>query len=250
LPALASELARQQVAVIVATGGGSAALAAKGTTATIPIVFVVGFDPVVAGLVVSLNQPAGNITGVTLMSPLLGQKRLELLRKLAPNAAVIALLVNPQSPDGEPEIGDVEAAAQAMGIGLKTFNASTPSELHNALIAMAEIRPDALLVISDPFFLVRREELVTLAERIRGPVMYPFREFTDSGGLISYGANIPTAYREAGIYAGRILKGARPADLPVMQPTKFELVLNLRTAKTLGLDIPPTVLALADEVIE
>jgi putative ABC transport system substrate-binding protein len=250
LPALASELARQQVAVIVATGGGSAALAAKGTTATIPIVFVVGFDPVVAGLVVSFNQPAGNMTGVTLMSPLLRQKRLELLRKLAPNAAVIALLVNPQSPDGEPEIGDVEAAARAMGIRLKTFNASTPSELHNALIAIAETRPDALLVVSDPFFLVRREELVTLAERIRGPVMYPFREFTDSGGLISYGANIPTAYREAGIYAGRILTGARPADLPVMQPTKFELVLNLKTAKTLGLDVPPTVLALADEVIE
>jgi putative ABC transport system substrate-binding protein len=152
LPTMASELARQQVAVIVATGGGSAALAAKGATTSIPIVFVVGFDPVVAGLVLSLNQPAGNITGVTLMSPFLGQKRLELLRKVAPNAAVIALLVNPQSPDGAPEIGDVEAAAQAMGIGLKTFNASTPSELHNALIAIAELRPDGLLVVSDPFF--------------------------------------------------------------------------------------------------
>jgi len=169
LPALASELALQQVTVIVATGGASAALAAKGATATIPIVFVVGFDPVGAGLVTSLNQPVGNITGMTLMSPALGQKRLEVLRKLAPNAAVIALLVNPQSPDGEPEIGDVKAAAQEMGIGLKTFNASTPSELHNTLVAIAESRLDALLIVSDPFYLVHREEIVTLAEQIKRP---------------------------------------------------------------------------------
>jgi len=250
LPTLAAELVRQQVAVIVAIGGGSAALAAKATTAIIPIVFVVGFDPVTGGLVPSFNRPAGNITGMTLMSPVLGQKRLELLRDLAPNAAVVALLVNPLSPDGLPEIGDVEAAGQAMGLGIKIFNASTSSELYTALIAIAELRPDALLVVSDPFFLVRREELIGLAGRIRRPVMYPFREFAGSGGLISYGANISNAYRQAGIYAGRILKGAKPADLPVMQPTKFELVINLKTAKALGLDIPTTLLASADEVIE
>ena len=250
LPTLAAELVHQQVAVIVAIGGGSAALAARATTATIPIVFVVGFDPVTGGLVPSFNRPAGNITGMTLMSPVLGQKRLELLRDLAPNAAVIAILVNPLSPDGVPEIGDVESAGQAMGFGIKIFNASTSSELYTALTAIAELHPDALLVVSDPFFLVRREELIGLANRIRKPVMYPFREFAGSGGLISYGANIPNAYRQAGIYAGRILKGAKPADLRVMQPTKFELVINLKTAKALGLEIPPPVLALADEVIE
>jgi putative ABC transport system substrate-binding protein len=250
LPTLADELVRQQVAVIVAIGGGSAALAAKVATVTIPIVFVVGFDPVIAGLVPSFNRPIGNVTGMTLMSPQLGQKRLELLRELAPNAAVVAILVNPLSPDGIPEIGDVEAAAQAMGVSIKIFNASTSSELYTALTAIAELRPDALLVVSDPFFLVRREELIVLAERIRGPVMYPFREFAESGGLISYGANIPKAYHQAGIYTGRILKGAQPADLPVMQPTKFELVLNLKTAKAVGLNIPDKFLALADEVIE
>jgi putative ABC transport system substrate-binding protein len=250
LPTLAADLIRQQVAVIVAIGGGSAALAAKAATTTIPIVFVVGFDPVLAGLVPNFNRPAGNVTGMTLMSPLLGQKRLELLHELAPNAAVVAMLVNPRSPDGVPEIGDVEAAAQAMGLGIRTFNASTSSELITALIAIAELRPDALLVVSDPFFLVRREELVTLAERIKGPVIYPFREFAESGGLITYGANIPSAYRRAGNYSGRILKGAKPADLPVMQPTKFELVINLKTAKALGLTIPDKLLALADEVIE
>ena len=249
-PTLADELVRQQVAVIVAIGGGSAALAAKAATVTIPIVFVVGFDPVAAGLVPSFNRPTGNVTGMTLMSPLLGQKRLELLRELAPNASVVAILANPLSPDGAPEIGDVETAAQAMGLSIKSFNASTSSELYTALTAIAELRPDALLVVSDPFFLVRREELIALAEKIRGPVMYPFREFAASGGLISYGANIPKAYNQAGVYTGRILKGAKPADLPIMQPTKFEMVLNLKTAKAHRLELPPTLLALADEVIE
>src|SRR5262245_33907532 len=250
LPALARDLVRQQVVIIVAIGGGSAAIAAKSATTTIPIVFVVGFDPVVAGLVPSFNRPAGNVTGMTLMSPLLGQKRLEILREFAPDAALAAMLVNPLSPDGAPEIGDIEAAARAMGLAIKTFNASASSELITALIAIAEARPAALLVVSDPFFLVRREEIVTLARRIGRPVIYPFREFAESGGLISYGANIPSAYRQAGNYAGRILKGMKPADLPVMQPTKFELVINLRTAKALGLEVPPTLLARADEVIE
>ena len=250
LPTLAGDLVRQQVAVIVAIGGGSTALAAKAATTTIPIVFVVGFDPVMAGLVPSLNRPVGNVTGLTLMSPLLGQKRLELLRELAHNAATVAMLVNPRSPDGVPEIDDIEVAAQAVGLGIKTFNASTSSELIAALIAIAEFRPDALLVVSDPFFLTQREALVTLAGRIKGPVIYPFREFTESGGLVSYGANIPSAYRQAGNYAGRILKGAKPTDLPVQQPTKFELVINLKTAKSIGLTIPDTLLARADEVIE
>jgi putative ABC transport system substrate-binding protein len=250
LPTLVGDLVRQQVAVIVAIGGGSTALAAKAATTTIPIVFVVGFDPVTAGLVPSFNRPAGNVTGMTLMSPRLGQKRLELLRELVRNAAVVAMLANPRSPDGVPEIDDIEVAAQAMGLGIKTFSASTSSELIAALIAITELRPDALLVVSDPFFLSQREALVTLAGRIKGPVIYPFREFTESGGLVSYGANIPSAYRQAGNYAGRILKGAKPTDLPVQQPTKFELVINLKTAKVLGLEVPPSLLARADEVIE
>jgi putative ABC transport system substrate-binding protein len=251
LPTLAGDLVRQNVAVIVAIGGGSAALAAKAATTTIPVVFVVGFDPVMAGLVPNFNRPAGNVTGMTLMSPQLGQKRLELLRELAPNAALVAMLVNPRSPDGVPEIDDLEVAARTMGLGIKTFNASTSSELIAALIAIAELRPDALLVLSDPFFLTQREALVTLAGRIKGvPVIYPFREFTESGGLVSYGANIPSAYRQAGNYAGRILKGVKPTDLPVQQPTKFELVINLKTAKAIGLTIPDALLARANEVIE
>jgi putative tryptophan/tyrosine transport system substrate-binding protein len=250
LPTLAAELVRRQVGVIIAIGGGNTALAAKSATTTIPIVFVVGFDPVVAGLVASLNRPSGNLTGMTLMSPSLGQKRLELLRELAPNAAVVAMLVNPQNPDGVPEIGDIEDAARGMGIGIKAFSANRSSDLYSAFSEIAELRPDALLVVSSPFFLVRREDIVALAARIKCPVIYPFREFADSGGLLSYGANIPSAYREAGNYAGRILKGAKPADLPVMQPAKFELVLNLKTAKSLGLTVPPTLLAIADEVIE
>jgi ABC-type uncharacterized transport system substrate-binding protein len=250
LPALADELVRRQVAVMVTTGGGSSALAAKGATTTIPIVFVVGFDPVVAGLVPSLHRPAGNVTGMTLLSPVLSQKRVELLREFAPSIAAIAMLVNPLSPDGVPEIADIQAAAQALGIDVKTFNAGTSSELYEALVAISELRPAALLIVSDPFFLVRRQEIVAMAGRIRVPVIYPFREFAVSGGLVSYGANIPHAYHQAGIYTGRILKGAKPLDLPVMQPTKYELVINLKAAKALGLEIPATLLARADEVIE
>ena len=250
LSTLAAELVGRQVGVIVAIGGGNTALAAKAATTTIPIVFVVGFDPVVAGLVASFNRPSGNLTGMTLMSPSLGQKRLELLRELAPNAAAVAMLVNPQNADGDPEIGDIEVAARGMGVRTKAFSANRSSDLYSAFSEIAEFRPDALLVVSSPFFLVRREDIVALAGRIRCPVIYPFREFADSGGLLSYGANIPGAYRQAGNYAGRILKGAKPTDLPVMQPAKFELVLNLKTAKVLGLTVPDKLLALADEVIE
>ena len=249
LPAMASELVRRPVDLILAQAP-PAALAARTATATIPTVFVVGFDPVAAGLVASFNRPGGNATGMTLMTAPLGQKRLELLRELAPKAAVVAMLANPFSPDAAPEIRDVQVAAQAIGLQLKMFNASNLSELNAAFTAISAERPDALLVGSDPFLLLRREELVALAARLGVPAIYPFREFAASGGLISYGTNIANSYRQAGIYTGRILKGAKPADLPVMQPTLFELVINLKTAKALGFDIPPTLHARSDEVIE
>jgi len=247
---LAEALVDLRVAVIVAVGGVNAAFAAKSATATIPIVFVVGSDPVANGLVTSLNRPGGNITGMTVMSAELVLKRLELLRELAPTGAVVALLMNPLSPESIYELKDVQAAAQTMRWEVKTFNASTLNELNIAFAAIAEQRPNALLVASDPFFLLRREELTVLAARIGAPAMYPFREFAPSGGLISYGTNIASSYRQAGIYTGRILKGAKPADLPIMLPTQFQMVINLKTAKTLGLDVPSSLLAIADEVIE
>jgi len=250
LPPLAEALVDLRVAVMVAVGGVNAAFAAKSATATIPIVFVVGVDPVANGLVASLNRPAGNITGVTVMSAELVLKRLELLRELAPKGAAVAMLVNPLSPESTYEIKDVQVAAQTIGLQLKMFNASTLNELNTAFGAIAEQRPDALLVGTDPFFLLRREELTVLAARIGVPAIYPFREFAPSGGLISYGTNIASTYRQAGIYTGRILKGTKPAELPIMLPTKFQMVVNLKTAKALGLEIPPSLLAVADEVIE
>ena len=249
LPALAAELVRRPVALILAQAP-PAALAAKAATTTIPIVFVVGFDPVGSGLVASLNRPGGNATGMTLISQLLGQKRLEMLREFVPKASAVAMLVNPISPDAIPEIGSVQAGAQALGLQLEMFNASTPSEIEAAFAAIAQRKPDALLVGTDPFFVNRREDLVARVARLRIPVIYPFRDFAAAGGLVSYGANIANSYRQAGIYSGRILKGATPADLPVMQPTTFELVLNLRTAAALGIDFPATLHARSDEVIE
>ena len=249
LPAMAAELVRRPVDVIVA-GAPPAALAAKAVTTAIPIVFVVGLDPIAAGLVESLSQPSGNATGMTLMTGPLSQKRIETLRELVPKAAAIAMLVNPLSPDAVPEIRDAQAAARTNGLELKMHNASTPVELDAAFSAIAAQHPDGLLVGSDPFLLIRGNDLVAFAARYKIPTIYPFREFADSGGLISYGTNIANAYRQAGIYAGRILKGAKTTELPVVQPTKFELVINLKTAKTLGINIPPMLHARTDEVIE
>ena len=249
LPELAGELVRRPVALILAQAP-PAALAAKAATATIPTVFVVGFDPVAAGLVESLSRPGGNATGMTLMSAPLGQKRLELLRELAAKATTIAFLVNPVSPDAVPEIRDVQTAARALGLELRMFNAATLPQIDAAFADMAVAHFDGLLVGTDPFFLQRRQEIVARAAHLKVPAVYPFRDYPESGGLISYGANIANSYRQAGIYAGRMLKGAKPADLPVMQPNAFELVINLKAAQASGFEIPPTLHARSDEVIE
>jgi len=249
LPALVGEMVRRPVALILAAAP-PAALAAKVATTTIPIVFIVGLDPVGAGLVASFNRPGGNATGMVLISGPLGQKRLELVRDLVPKAAVVAMLANPLSPDAVPEIREVQAAAQANGVQLRMLNASTPGEIEAAFASFAGQRPDALLVGGDPFYMARREDIVRLVARSGLAAVYPFREFPEAGGLISYGTNLANSYRQAGIYASRILSGAKPSDLPVVQPTTFELVINLKTAKALGLDIPPTLHARSDEVIE
>jgi len=249
LPAMAADLVRRPATLILAQTP-PAALAAKAATRTIPIVFVVGFDPVAAGLVTSLARPGENITGFSLQQTDVSGKRLGLLRDLAPKSQVIAMLVNPISPNAAPEIEDAQAAAKTGGLQLKMFNASTPNELDAAFVALANERPDALHVASDPFFVNRREELVALATRLEIPAMYTQREYVAAGGLISYGANVANVYRQAGIYAARILKGAKPADLPVMLPTVFELVINLKTAKKLGLVVSTAMQLLADEVIE
>jgi len=249
LPALAGELVRRPVALIMA-GTPPAALAAKIATTSIPIVFVVGLDPVAVGLVASFNRPGGNATGMTLLTGPLVQKRLEFLRELIPNAANIAMLANPTGPDAPPEIRDAQAAAQANGIQIKLLNATTASEIDAAFTSLADLRPDALIVGSDPFFLARSEQFATQTARAKIPAIYSFREFADSGGLISYGTDIANTYRQAGIYAARILKGEKPADLPVQQPTKFELIINLKTAKALGITMPNTLIGRADEVIE
>ena len=249
LPAQATELVRRAVDVIVASGP-PAANAARVATASIPIVFVVGLDPVAAGLVAGFNRPGGNATGITLVSGPLGQKRLELVREFAPKATDVAMLVNPLSPDAPPEIRDMQAAAQANGFKITLLNASTLDELKTAIATLADHPSSALLVGADPFFMVRREQIVALVAQQKIPAVYPFREFADAGGLMSYGTNIANAYRQSGIYAGRILKGAKPADLPVLNPTSFELVVNLKAAQTFDLNIPPALHARSDEVIE
>jgi ABC-type uncharacterized transport system substrate-binding protein len=249
LSKVAGELARRPVDVIFA-GAPPAALAAKTATTTIPIVFVVGFDPVAAGLVRSFNRPGGNATGITMVTGPLAQKRLEILRELLPKAANIAMLVNPNSPDAVPEIRGVQAAAQVNGFQITTLNATSAAELDEGFKILAENRPEALLVGSDPFFMSYSEQFAKFASQAKIPAIYPFRESTDAGGLISYGTNIPNAYRQGGILTARVLKGETIADLPVQQPTKFELVINLKAAKALGLTVPPSLLSRADDVIE
>jgi putative tryptophan/tyrosine transport system substrate-binding protein len=247
LPALAAELIRKPVAVIV--GNAPAALAAKAATATVPIVFATGSDPVVDGLVGSLNRPDGNVTGVTFVSGLLGPKRLDMLRQLVPAAATMAMLVGADTLEARIERRDVELAAQALGQQLVIAPVGSDSELDNAFTSVAGRGAKALLVGTSPWLTSNRERIVTRAARHAIPAVYALREFVEAGGLMSYGASIE-AYRQAGIYAGRVLKGEKPADLPVMQSTRFDLVINLKTAKALGLEIPPTLLARADEVIE
>ena len=250
LPALATDLVTRQVAVIVASGGGAAVLAAKAATTTIPIVFTFGGDPVKAGLVASFNRPSANVTGVNWFSADLGPKRLGLLLELVPKAAVIALVVNPMNPEATSQPADVQGAARTLGKQLYVLNASTAKEIDTAFATLVQQRAEALIVGGDPFFVNRREQLVALAARHALPAIYPSREYAADGGLVSYGNDIADAYRKVGVYTGRILNGATPADLPVERLTKFELVINLKTAKTLGLDVPPMLLARADEVIE
>jgi putative ABC transport system substrate-binding protein len=249
LPALAADLIARKVDVIV-TQGGPAALAAKQVTSTIPVVFAHGGDPVEAGLVASLSRPGGNVTGVTFIAIELMPKRLELLSELVPQAGVIALLVNPKNPNAERIIRDVQEAARAKGVQLAVLHASNESEIAAAFATLAGLHAGALLIGSDTFFASRRDQLVALASHYAVPAIYSFREFAAAGMLASYGASNAAAFRQVGIYAGQILKGAKPADLPVQQPTTYELVVNLKTAKALGLTVPPSILARADEVIE
>jgi putative tryptophan/tyrosine transport system substrate-binding protein len=251
LPELAADLVRRQVAVIVSGGGNSPALAAKAATTTIPIVFVVPEDPVRLGLVASLARPGGNLTGINFFSGELGAKQFGLLRELVPGAVRMGVLVNPANPrPAEMLVPEVEAAARTMGLQIQIFNASTGREINAAFAAIARERSDAILIVGDPYFTVRRVQLANLAARHAIPASYVARDFPEAGGLMSYGTDITDTYRQVGVYAGRILKGAKPADLPVVQASKFELVINLATAMMLGLEVPPTLLARADEVIE
>lgn len=250
LPELAVELVRRRVAVIAAPLGTPAALAAKAATITIPIVFGTGGDPVQAGLVASFNRPGGNVTGISTMNAELEAKRLGLLQETVPGASRFAVLVNPDNPINASVVANLKTAASAIGRQIEVLTAAANREIDSAFVNLVQNRIDALMVSPDQMFFSRRVQLVTLATRHAVPTMYTSREFTEVGGLMSYGPNIADIFRQVGVYTGRILKGAKPADLPVMQPTKFDFILNLQTAKTLRLAIPPTLLAIADEVIE
>jgi putative ABC transport system substrate-binding protein len=246
---VASDLVRRQVALIAAVGGAHSGLAAKAATSTIPIVFVSAGDPITFRLVASLSRPGGNVTGISMTTVALAPKRLQLLHELVPAPAVIAMLVNPTSPYVEEETKDVMGSARVLGRQVQVLSAATPPELDAAFATLARQAARALLVSGDPFFDSQRDKLVALAALHRVPAIYQWREFAARGGLMSYGTSIADAYRQAGVYTARILKGAKPAELPVLQPTKFELVINLKTAKALGLTIPPSLLQRADEVI-
>ena len=250
LPALAADLVRRQVAVIFTAGGQNSAFAAKSTTATIPIVFTTGGDPVRSGLVASLNRPGGNVTGITNLTAELEPKRLEILHELAPKAEVIAVLVNPAYQDVQLRLNEMQAASRAFAKQIHVLQASSESAIDTAFAALIEARAGALLVSSDPFFFGRRHQIVELASRYAMPTIYQWREFAEIGGLISYGASRRYAQHEAGIYVGKILQGAKPSDLPVQQAVKLELVINLKTAKGLRLSVPSALLMRADDVIE
>jgi putative tryptophan/tyrosine transport system substrate-binding protein len=251
LPALAADLVGRKVDLIVATGGDVSALTAKSATSTIPIVFTsIARDPVELGLVASLARPGGNVTGFSGLIIELSPKRVELLSELVPQARVIALLVNPSNPSTERAVRDVQEAARAKGVQLQVLKAGSESEIDAAFASLVQLHAGALVVAGDAFFASRRDQLAALASRHAVPAIYPLRQFAVAGGLISYGPSLIVIWRQVGIYAGRILKGAKPADLPVQQPTTFELVVNLKTANALGLTVPPSILSRADEVIE
>jgi putative ABC transport system substrate-binding protein len=249
LPAMAADLVQRQVAVILAIGP-PAVLVAKATTQTIPIVFVTGADPLKFGFVASFNKPGANITGIWMVTTVLAEKRLQLLHDLLPKAELIALLINPTSPVAEPQMRDAQAAARALGVRLAVLTAVTENDFDQVFASLVQQRADALFVSADPFFSSRREHLVALAARHAIPTLYEFREFVEAGGLMSYGTVLRDGYYKGGNYVARILKGAKPADLPVEQIDKFEFVINVTTAKALGLTVPPTLLAISDEVIE
>jgi putative tryptophan/tyrosine transport system substrate-binding protein len=250
LPALAEDLVKRQVAVIISVGGTAPLAAARSATSTIPIVFHMGADPVRLGFVRSFNRPGGNITGISLLQVAMAEKRLEVLRELVPAAKTIGLLANPANPNVETVVPGLHDTADALGLHLVAKYGSSPSDVDLAFESFVRDRVQALLVDSDAVFLSRRQQITALAARHSVPTIYVSRLYVEGGGLMSYGASIPDAYREAGVYAGRILKGAKPSDLPVLQPTKFELAINLKAAKALGLEVPATLLARADEVIE
>jgi putative ABC transport system substrate-binding protein len=250
LSALAADLVKRQVAVIVTVGGDPPAFAAKAASTTIPIVFMVGRNPVELGLVRSLNQPGGNATGINLQISEIESKRIELIRQLAPTRNVLAVLINPKNADTDVQLEVVQLAANALNEQIKIFNVSTEGELEEAFASFKEDNIGGFILLADPFFVDRRDQIISSAAQGRFPGVYFLREFAESGGLASYGSSLAEAYRQAGVYAGKILSGVKPSDLPVVQPTKFDLVINLKTARALGLNVPPSLLALADEVIE
>lgn len=250
LPGMAAELVSRPVTILASTGGEPAAFAATGATSTIPIVYLIGGDPVKEGLAASFNRPGGNATGVTLLTNFLEPKRFSVLRDLMPGASLIGVLLNPKFPAAEPALRDIETAARTVGVQIQAFRASNDDEIEAAFQTIAQARLPALAITADPFFDTRREKLVTLAASHAIPTIYQFREYAEVGGLISYGIDNADAYRQTGVYTGLVLKGAKPADLPIMQETKFLCVINMKTARVLGIKISDNLLSLADEVIE